>query len=207
MVPSHVCGGWYDVKHVIESVVSESASYWPGHRTSGRTFSQMGFINATPLKIAAALGEVEMARSLIEHGASVDGMVIGDETPLHFAAKSGQEAAVELLIRSGANVNSRDQTLCTPCKRAASWGRLASVQALVEGGADITLQDSVGFTALHCAASQAISQVETDRSEYFDTIVFLIHKMTDSETFATTKILFPCPWLLAGHILHTNLLY
>lgn len=170
----HVCGTKYDVNHVIEIPVSQSGALWPKHPTSKTTFSAMGFVSATPLMIAAALGEVDIARSLIQHGASVNNM----DTALHFAARKGQTQVIELLISFGASVNVRNLFLATPCMTAAGRGHLASVELLVKWGAILTLQDEVGWMAVHHAAY---------KSRSLDVIVFLAHKMKDSDIFADTK--------------------
>lgn len=124
--------------------------------------------------IAAALGEVDIARSLIQHGASVNNM----DTALHFAARKGQTQVIELLISFGASVNVRNLFLATPCMTAAGRGHLASVELLVKWGAILTLQDEVGWMAVHHAAY---------KSRSLDVIVFLAHKMKDSDIFADTK--------------------
>lgn len=178
MLLGHVCGTKYDVNHVIGIPVSESGAPWPISLTFKESFSDMRFICKTPLMIAAALGQVDIARSLIEHGAPVDDMDSDSNTPLHIAAKEGQLQVIELLIFFGANVNSTDVSLWTPCMIAAGMGHLASVQALVRGGADLTLQDEAGWTAVNHVAAHSRS---------LDVIVFLIHKMKDSEIFADTK--------------------
>ena len=186
MLSGHVCGTKYGLNHVLEIPVSQSGSDWPLYQTSTRTFSS--FVNATPLIIAAALGEVDIARSLIEHGASVDGMVNGRKTPLNLAAEEGEAQVIELLISFGANVNARSALfLLTPCMSAALAGCLASVQALAKGGADLTLKDAFGRTAVHYVASPTFYVESSAWSTYFEVIVFLTHKMKDLLVFAESK--------------------
>ena len=186
MLLGHVCGTRYGLNHVIEIPVFQSGSDWPLYQTSRETIST--FVNATPLMIAAALGEVDIARSLIEHGASVDGVSNGPATPLDFAADEGQAQIVELLISFGANVNARDAQLKTPCMSAALAGCLASVQALAKAGADLTLKDIFGETAVHCAASRTFGADGSTCSTFFEVIVFLSHKMQDLLFFAESKM-------------------
>lgn len=183
----HVCRESYNLQHVPEITVKESGSDWPWRLNSETTFSDQELVDFTPLKIAADLGEVDIARSLIEHGASVDGIDHKADTPLHIAARRGQKDVANLLIRSGASVNARDEDLMTPCMQAARGGNLAVIQELVRGGADITLHDSEGFTALHNAAFPAVYASDSAYSEYLDVIIFLIHEMEDSEIFTETK--------------------
>lgn len=185
VLSGHVCGTEYGLKHVIEIPVSQSGSDWLLYQTSARTFSE--FLNATPLMIAAAFGEVDIARYLIEHGASIDGMANGPATPLHFAADDNDAQIVELLISCGANVNARNARLETPYMSAASAGCLASVQALAKGGADLTLKNDCGEMAVHCAVCRTFFADSLDYSMYFGVIVFLSHKMKDMLFFAASK--------------------
>ena len=185
MLLGHVCGTKYGLSHVLEIPVSQSGSHWLLYPTSSRTFSE--FVNATPLMIAAALGEVDIARSLIEHGASVDGMVKDPNTPLHFAAFEGKAQVVELLISFGANLNARNALLWTPCMSAALDGCLASVQALANAGADLTLKDVDGEMAVHYAALRTFDADSSACSAILEVIVFLAHKMQDLLFFAESK--------------------
>ena len=186
LLSGHVCGTEYGLSHVIEIPVSQFGFNWPLCKMSSKTFSQ--FVNATPLMIAAALGQVDIARSLIEHGASVDGMSNGPATPLHFAADYRQVQIVELLISFGANVNSRDRgSLSTPCMIAATRGCLASLQALTKGGADLTLKDINGNMAVHQAAGGTHFADDLAKPLYLEVAVFLTHEMQDLLPFAETK--------------------
>ena len=157
---------------------------------SSLTFADDEHVTATPLQIAAAYGEVDIARYLIEHGASVDGMDGNSRTPLHFAAEEGQTQVIDLLISSGANVNARDSSLFTPSMKAAVKGEMAAVQALIKGGADLKLQDDMGFTALHHAIFHAASDalwIDPAFSENLGVIILLTHKTKGMDLYADTK--------------------
>jgi len=65
-------------------------------------------MRVTPLHSAVAAGQLEIARWLLERGASVDARQQGGYTPLHAAAHNGQLPLVELLLAHGA-----DRTLRT----------------------------------------------------------------------------------------------
>jgi len=60
-------------------------------------------MRVTPLHSAAAAGHVEIARWLLERGASVDARQQGGYTALHAAAQNGDLPLVELLLAHGAD--------------------------------------------------------------------------------------------------------
>ena len=59
-------------------------------------------MRVTPLHSAAAAGQVEIARWLLERGAAVDARQRGGYTALHAAAQNGDLPLVELLLAHGA---------------------------------------------------------------------------------------------------------
>ncbi|MFP5394112.1 MAG: ankyrin repeat domain-containing protein [Gammaproteobacteria bacterium] len=61
----------------------------------------------SPLHYAAAAGDADIARLLLEHGARIDALAPGDLTPLMLAAREGQDEAVTTLLRAGADVSLR----------------------------------------------------------------------------------------------------
>jgi ankyrin repeat protein len=63
---------------------------------------------ARPLHVAAALGNLAMARRLLDAGADPDGEADGAATPLHYAAKAGHAAMAALLLEHGADARRRD---------------------------------------------------------------------------------------------------
>lgn len=59
----------------------------------------------TPLHYAAASGDDEIVRILLEHHAYIDAESPSQLTPLMIAAREGQEAAAALLLREGADAS------------------------------------------------------------------------------------------------------
>ena len=167
MLLDHVCGGRYDLDHVI------GVSFLGANLTMPL---KTGLDTAKSLHMATSLGHADIARSLIEHGASVDSVDDYLWTPLHFAASKGQLQLTELLIDSNANVNAVNDRLESPCMVAASAGFLQPIQALIQGGADLTLQDTNCHTALYLAAF----------SGYLDIVSFLITNMEEYALNAET---------------------
>ena len=67
--------------------------------------------NETPLDRAAAKGNVDVVRLLIERGAEVDSRDRWGWTPLHNASRFGHLEVSRVLVDHGANVNARKQRL------------------------------------------------------------------------------------------------
>jgi hypothetical protein len=82
----------------------------------------------SPLGIAAAKGNREAVRILVEAGAPVDGMDENGQTPLMYAATNGQEAIARHLIAAGADsaLHSRDGKLPETLAADASHPSLAN---------------------------------------------------------------------------------
>ena len=134
-----------------EVSVHQADFLWPWPLKPGTVWSQTDLATARPLHIAAYFGHLEIAKFLIDHGASVDCVDDRLRTPLHFAAKHGRTQVVKLLIHSGTNVNALNDRLQSPCMKAAYYSSLEPIQLLVEGGSDLTLQDWRHQTALYLA--------------------------------------------------------
>jgi ankyrin repeat protein len=79
---------------------------------------------ATPLHMAAAQGNKEIAELLIAEGADLDWPANEKSTPLRYAAVRGHGELVELLIAEGADVNAtakNGRRPCLPLPPAAIW--------------------------------------------------------------------------------------
>jgi ankyrin repeat protein len=74
-----------------------------------------GAMTVQPLHSAAAAGNVDTARLLLDAGAPVDPTQAGGFTPLHEAARRGDEPLVDLLLDRGA-----DRTVTTDAGRTAA---------------------------------------------------------------------------------------
>lgn len=61
------------------------------------------------LHLACASAQVDFARMLIKHGASIDAQDHAGNTPLMYAASSGNTTLIELLLAEGANIHARNQ--------------------------------------------------------------------------------------------------
>lgn len=109
------------------------------------------------LHLAAYLGDVTIAKRLIETGTDVNIRDDLDNTPLHYAARSGQAAVADVLIANGAEVDAEDEHGNTPLHLATKHVEVTKV--LVDHGADLNARDQGGRTALQEAVSYGTREV------------------------------------------------
>ena len=115
---------------------------------------------ATLLMHAAAFGNLETLRLLLDAGADLNVRNHFDATALLWGARDLEKA--RLLIERGADVNARSKQGRTPLMLACLRpGGSETVALLLAKGADVNVQDGRGDTALGLAAS--IGEVESMR--------------------------------------------
>ena len=124
----------------------------------------------TPLMWAAAEGNVDAMKMLIEAGADVNArstiiawerqrteeprdkwLPPGGLTPLLFAAREGKVPSAKVLLDAGADINIVDPDRHTSLILALTNGQLDVAALLIERGADVNMEDKVGQTALYAA--------------------------------------------------------
>jgi beta-lactamase regulating signal transducer with metallopeptidase domain len=86
---------------------------------------------------AAQDGELAAATELIQAGADVNHVILGDGAPMIVAARRGDLSFVKLLLQHGANVNVAVPGDGNPLIMAAGGGHMSVVTTLVEHGADL----------------------------------------------------------------------
>lgn len=135
-----------------------------------RTTIQSLLAAATDLNLAQADGmtalhwavyadELDLARQLIERGASADSKNRYGVTPLSLACTNGNAKLVELLLKAGADPKSSLKGGETVLMTAARTGDIACVRLLLDGGAPINATDDKGQTALMWAAAEGYARV------------------------------------------------
>ena len=81
----------------------------------------------TPLHGAAMIGNIDVARILVDKGkADVNSQTIDGYTPLHIAAISGKAQFVQFLLDKRANRDLRDKRNLTPAEEAIQSPAMAS---------------------------------------------------------------------------------
>ncbi|MBN1518878.1 MAG: ankyrin repeat domain-containing protein [Spirochaetales bacterium] len=132
-----------------------------------------GYIKATPLWAASAMGHADCVRLLLAAGAKVDAAVSEYKyTPLMMAARGGYADVCKLLIEAGANINAKSATAFvsdffmgsstinytrndvkqrSPILFATSSGSFPTVKALIDAGVDVNQPNDEGWTAMLAA--------------------------------------------------------
>nr|CAD7395554.1 unnamed protein product [Timema cristinae] len=119
----------------------------------------------TALHLAAEDGYINCVTLLLEKGAEADARNYRGQTSLHLAAKNQSLECVETLLKvGGCDVNAVDNDHRTPlhavvCKTLFA---LDIIETLISWRADVNFRDKYGYTPLHVAALNELSQcVET----------------------------------------------
>ena len=126
-----------------------------------------------PLHHAAENGETEIARQLINAGATIEAKPTnasyGTGTALHLAAKRGHVDTIQMLIDKKAVIDATDSSSQTPLHYAARHGEVESVRALLKAGAKINATNTDGKTPLHLTIQRVVhSPVLTSSSPSSD---------------------------------------
>ena len=110
-------------------------------RTLTDPFTQVA--KSTPLFYAAALGHIEIIKSLLKEGANVN-LAISQRTALSMAAERGQHGSVKCLIEAEANVNIFSEHIEPILISAARFHKISDsekcIDLLIEAGADVNIQ-------------------------------------------------------------------
>ncbi len=102
------------------------------------------FAHNIQLLEAAARGDIDEVRSLLESGVNPN---IGNEdglTALHQCCIDNNEAMMKLLVQHGADVNVTDRELWTPLHASSTCGHVNLARFLVDNGAELLAINSDG---------------------------------------------------------------
>ena len=109
----------------------------------------------SPLHYAALGGHEEVAKLLLQQGASINTYNAQGLTPLFLASRDGHEGIVELLSsQQETNLESGDAEAHTPLCVAVANGHLRIFARLLRRGADPHAKDKNGMIPLHIAAKR-----------------------------------------------------
>ncbi len=122
------------------------------------------------LRVAVRSGHLEVAKLLVENGASVNAKTnLKSEILLMNSAWKGQLEIVKFLIENDANINAQGTWGGTALMSAARSGHLEVVVFLLENGASVGVRNEDGWTELMYAASNG----------HFKVVELLIEKKAD----------------------------
>ncbi|KAJ3459672.1 hypothetical protein MRS44_015745 [Fusarium solani] len=121
-----------------------------------------GFEGRSPFLLAAANGDLEAMKLLMDKGVNTKATDDDGCTALHLVAESSaddktKERAVEFLVKDGADVNARDNRQCTPLDYSVWQGSPSNekmTEILLNHGADVHALDDEGSTSIMHASIQ-----------------------------------------------------
>lgn len=109
-------------------------------------------VGRSGLHMAAASGDVDLARTLVSRGVNVNARDKTGLTALHLAVESGSAGIARILLAAGADVALGDNHGDTALHLATRLNFPGTVRLLLWSGVDTSIADNFGSTALHLAA-------------------------------------------------------
>nr|XP_020636655.1 DNA-binding protein RFXANK isoform X1 [Pogona vitticeps] len=114
----------------------------------------------TPLMWAAAFGEIETVRSMLEWGADPHALAKERESALSLASTGGYTDIVLLLLKQNVDINSYDWNGGTPLLYAVRGNHVKCVEVLLGRGADLTIEADSGYTPMDLAVNLGHRKVQ-----------------------------------------------
>lgn len=112
----------------------------------------VSFMGASALLLAAAEGQLDSVKLLVERKADVNLADSMDTTPLMAAVKACSIDCVTMLLAAGANVNCQSYRGTSPLHQAVTDGFVDIARVLLEHGAHLYLQEEYQITPIFTAA-------------------------------------------------------
>ena len=134
--------------------------------------SPPALFNQEALHIAAAQGNEENLRALLEARAPTNAVDVHNHTALFLAALKGHDGCCALLIKHDANPNSRNRHGTTILEAAAGAGHIKVVKLLVGAGADVN-------PVLICCSSSPLQAVIEKLDSPHSIAMYLLGKKAD----------------------------
>ncbi|XP_065714427.1 DNA-binding protein RFXANK isoform X2 [Patagioenas fasciata] len=114
----------------------------------------------TPLIWAAAFGEIETVRHLLEWGADPHALAKERESALSLASMGGYTDIVTMLLERNVDINIYDWNGGTPLLYAVRGNHAKCVEALLARGADLTTEADSGYTPMDLAVALGHKKVQ-----------------------------------------------
>ncbi|MEE9442359.1 MAG: ankyrin repeat domain-containing protein [candidate division Zixibacteria bacterium] len=122
---------------------------------------------AAPIHDAAAAGDIEKVKKLIEDNPTSAGSFDNVRLlPIHWAALNGHLEVVRLLIEQGTGVSAGDGDNTTPLICAVGRGHLDVVKYLIQQGASVDERDNYGNTPMLSATRSGSVEVVAYLAEH-----------------------------------------
>lgn len=111
------------------------------------------------LHTALIAKQIEVAKLLVSHGASIHVADRAGRLPLHVAARAGCADGCAHLIACGADINVQCLSGYTPLMYAAEYNRGHVARILIDRGCATDLENNIGYTATALAEWQGMKKI------------------------------------------------
>ena len=159
LIEASYAGDYSTVSHLLYTLPLSSLDETATVKNVGS--SQGDLHNCTALNIACIKGYADIAKSLLEAGASHSIRDCTGSAPFSEAVYHNQVHLIPLLAQYGADVNTVNSYGWTPLHVAAFQGNLQMVEKLLNLGVDVTGVTPEGYTAMHMAAMTGRTAIVT----------------------------------------------
>jgi ankyrin repeat protein len=130
----------------------------------------------TPIFLCAQKGYTDIAKVLLEHGASLRKRMDFDQTTcLHHAASNARSEMAAFLLSQKSEVDALDRLGRTPLMDGAEVGSIETVKVLLKYKADVLAKDKEGCSAL----SYCIDFVNKKEPQFYETAKLLVEQGAD----------------------------